>query len=259
MPPKFKDMLKAIIIDDEKTSRDALMGLIARYCTNVEVVAQANGYQSGIDVIHKYKPDVVFLDVQMPDGSGFQVLEDVNEINFDVIFTTAYDQYAIKAIKFSALDYLLKPILPTDLVSALQKAEQKKNSLENNSSIKVLLENIKTNAEPKKIVLKTFDKIHVVEIDNIIRCESDDYYTRFFFKDGKTLLISKTLKEHEALLGEQTFFRPHKSHLININYIKGFQKSEGGTIIMSDDAQIPVSRRKKEKTISIIKNMKNAL
>ena len=154
MLPNLKTMLKAIIIDDEKTSRDALVGLIARYCINVEVVAQANGYQSGIDAIHKYKPDVVFLDVQMPDGSGFQVLEDVNEVNFDVIFTTAYDQYAIKAIKFSALDYLLKPILPTDLVSALQKAEQKKNSTETNSSIKVLLENIKTNTEPKKIHVK---------------------------------------------------------------------------------------------------------
>ncbi|MEI6123675.1 MAG: LytTR family DNA-binding domain-containing protein [Bacteroidota bacterium] len=247
-------MLKAIIIDDEKTSRDALMGLITRYCSNVEVVAQAAGYKSGIDAIYKNKPDLIFLDIQMPDGSGFQLLEDVKEINFEIIFTTAYDQYAIKAIKYSALDYLLKPVVPSDLITALQKVEQKKNSVEMNSSIKVLLENLKTQTEPKKIVLSTSEKIYIVDIDDIVRCESDDYYTRFFLKDGNFLLISKTLKEYEMLLGHQIFLRPHKSHLININYIKGYDKNEGGNIILSDDTKIPVSRRKRDMVVSVINN-----
>ncbi|HOY32713.1 MAG TPA: LytTR family DNA-binding domain-containing protein [Bacteroidales bacterium] len=248
-------MLRAIIIDDEKTSCDALSGLIKRYCDNITVVAQADGYKSGIKAIHEYKPDIVFLDIQMPDGSGFQVLEDVKEVDFEVIFTTAYDQYAIKAIKYSALDYLLKPIIPSDLVNALQKAEHKRNASEMSSNIKVLLENLKTKTTSKKIILSTSEKIHVVETDNIIRCESDDYYTRFFFSDGKTLLISKTLKETEQLLGELDFLRPHKSHLVNIKYIKGFLKNDGGYIQLSDGSKVPVSRRKKEKVIHTIQNL----
>jgi len=248
-------MIRAVIIDDEKNSCDALTGLIKRYCENISIVATADGYKSGVKAIHEHKPDVVFLDIQMPDGSGFQVLEDVKEVDFDVIFTTAYDQYAIKAIKYSALDYLLKPIIPSDLVNALQKVEQKKNLSGMDSSIKVLLENIKTKNSSKKIVLSTSEKIHVVETDDIIRCESDDYYTRFFFCDGKALLISKTLKETEQLLGELNFLRAHKSHLVNIKYIKGFLKNDGGYIIMSDGTKVPVSRRKKEKVVHTIQNL----
>jgi two-component system, LytTR family, response regulator len=134
-------MIRAIIIDDEKTSRDALLGLITRYCNDVTIVEQANGYKSGIEAIEKHNPDLVFLDIQMPDGSGFQLLEDIKEINFEIIFTTAFDQYAIKAIKYSALDYLLKPIVPSDLVTAIQKLVKKKSGSEINSSIKVLLDN----------------------------------------------------------------------------------------------------------------------
>jgi two-component system LytT family response regulator len=248
-------MITAIIIDDEKTSRDALLGLISRYCNNVTVIEQANGYKSGIEAIEKHHPDLVFLDIQMPDGSGFQILEDVKTVDFEVIFTTAFDQYAIKAIKYSALDYLLKPIVPSDLVASIQKVEKKKSGPEINSSIKVLLDNLKTKSEPKKIVLSTLDQIHIVEIEDIVRCESDDCYTRFIFNDGKVLLICKTLKEYDALLEEQHFLRPHKSHLINIKYIAGFQKIEGGSIIMSDGTKIPVSRRKRDKVMSLIQNL----
>jgi two-component system, LytTR family, response regulator len=245
-------MIRAIIIDDEKTSRDALLGLITRYCNNVTIVDQANGYKSGIEAIEKHNPDLVFLDIQMPDGSGFQLLEDVKEINFEIIFTTAFDQYAIKAIKYSALDYLLKPIVPSDLVTAIQKVEKKKSGPEINSSIKVLLDNLKSKTEPKKMVLSTLDQIHVVEIEDIVRCESDDCYTKFIFNDGKVLLICKTLKEYDTLLEEQNFLRPHKSHLINIKYITGYLKNDGGCILMSDGMKIPVSRRKKDKVMSII-------
>jgi len=248
-------MIRAIIIDDEKTSRDALLGLITRYCNNVTIVEQANGYKTGIAAIEKHKPDLVFLDIQMPDGSGFQLLEDLKEIDFEVIFTTAFDQYAIKAIKYSALDYLLKPIVPSDLVSAIQKLEKKKNGSEINSSIKVLLDNIKSKSEPKKIVLSTLDQIHVVSIEDIVRCESDGCYTRFIFNDGKVLLICKTLKEYEILLEDQNFLRPHKSHLINIKYISGYLKNEGGSILMTDGMTIPVSRRKRDKVLSVIQKL----
>jgi two-component system, LytTR family, response regulator len=248
-------MLKAIIVDDEKGSRDALLGMLNRYCKNVEVIDQADGYASGLDVISKNKPDVVFLDIQMPDGSGFKLIEDLGKIEFEVIFTTAYDQYAIKAIKYSALDYLLKPIVPDDLISAVEKAEQKKNSGQINQNIRILLENLSQQNEPRKIILSTAEKMHIVDIDDIIRCESDDYYTKFFFKDGKTLLISKTLKENEELLGDKYFIRPHKSHLVNIKYIKGFLKNDGGYIVMSDGTKVPVSRRKREYIVNTLSHL----
>jgi two-component system, LytTR family, response regulator len=248
-------MIRAIIIDDEKTSRDALLGLITRYCNEVTIVEQANGYKSGIEAIEKHNPDLVFLDIQMPDGSGFQLLEDIKEINFEIIFTTAFDQYAIKAIKYSALDYLLKPIVPSDLVTAIQKLVKKKSGTEINSSIKVLLDNLKNKSESKKIVLSTLDQIHVVAIEDIVRCESDDCYTRFILNDGKVLLICKTLKEYDMLLEEQNFLRPHKSHLININHISGYFKNDGGCILMSDGAKVPVARRKKDKVLSIIQKL----
>lgn len=248
-------MVRVVIIDDEKASRDTLKGLLGRYCPNVEVIGQGDGVASGIEVIRQTNPDVVFLDVQMPDGSGFRLLEEIGEIKFDVIFTTAYDQYAIKAIKYSALDYLLKPIVPDDLVNAVKKAEQKKNLGQMNDSIRTLLENLHQKNEPRKIVLSTAEKMHIVEIDDILRCESDDYYTKFFFTDGKTLLISKTLKENEELLGDKYFLRPHKSHLVNIKYIKGFLKNDGGYILMSDGTKVPVSRRKREYVVSTLSHL----
>lgn len=249
-------MFKAIIVEDEKRSRETLSGLLKLYCKNVSIVAEADGMKSGIDAIHKHKPDLVFLDIQMPDGSGFNLLKSFDEIDFDIIFTTAYDQFAIKAIKFSALDYLLKPIFPDDLVAAVKKAEVKRNLQTTRESIDVLLENIKKpEAEPPKIVLSTSEQINVVNVKDIIRCESDNYYTIFYFTNGKKLLISKTLKENEELLSEYNFIRPHKSHLINVLYIKSFLKQGNGYIMLTDGSKVPVSRRKKEKIVEIINNL----
>jgi len=249
-------MLTAVIVEDEKRSRDTLAGLLKLYCKNVEVVAEADGVQSGIKAIKKRKPDVVFLDIQMPDGSGFKMLELIDNIDFDVIFTTAYDQFAIKAIKFSALDYLLKPIFPEDLIKAVKKAEEKKETQKTKVNIDVLLENIKKpKDESPKIVLSTSGEMHIIKIENIIRCESDNYYTLFYFNDGKKLLVSKTLKENEELLSEYNFIRPHKSHLVNVRYIKSFLKIEGGLILMTDGSKVPVSRRKREKIVEILSNL----
>lgn len=249
-------MIRAIIIEDEKKSRETLAGLLERYCNNVEIVAEADGYKSGLKAIRDNKPDAIFLNIQMPDGSGFKLLEDIAEIDFDIIFTTAYDQFAIKAIKYSALDYLLKPIVPDELINAVNKSDQNKYKGEVGKNVNVLLNNIKDAPnEPRKIVLSTAEKIHVVNVDDIIRCESDNYYTRFYFTNGEKLLISKTLKENEKLLSDHNFIRPHKSHLININYIKSFNRNEGGYIVMNDNTSIPVSRRKREQVIDIINHL----
>ncbi len=251
-------MVKAIIIDDEKKSRLALVSLLERYCPNVIISGEAPGVQTGIKQIKENKPDVIFLDIQMQDGSGFRLLESFDEIKFEIVFTTAFDQYAIKAIKYSALDYLLKPIIPEELIEAVRKVEEKKiiKNSNINQNIDVLLDNLKTtNAESKKIILTTAEKIHVIHVSEILRCESDNYYTNFFFTDGTKLLISKTLKENERMLKDHNFIRPHKSHLINVSYIKGYMKNDGGFILMSDNSKVPVSRRRKELIIETINNL----
>ena len=249
-------MIRAIIIEDEKKSRETLLGLLQKYCFSVEIVAQAEGYREGIKLVRKYKPDVIFLDIQMPDGSGFRLLEELKDMEFEVIFTTAFDQFAIKAIKYSALDYLLKPIVPQELVDAVNKLKVKKANTEKRKNIETLLDNIKSPEEdPHKIILSTVEKIHVIDVDDILRCESDNYYTYFYFINGDKLLISKTLKENEELLSHHSFIRPHKSHLINVKYIKSFIRQDGGYIIMTDGSKVPVSRRKREKILEILMNL----
>jgi two-component system, LytTR family, response regulator len=249
-------MIKAIIVEDEKMSRETLRRLLEKYCPTVEVVAEADGYRKGMEEIRKHHPDVIFLDIQMPDGSGFRLLEEMDEIDFEIIFTTAFDQFAIKAIKFSALDYLLKPIIPQDLIEAIVRVEKKKAEKVRKRNLEVIPENSNMRDEKsQKIVLSTSEMIHVISVDDILRCESDNYYTYFHFTDGRKLLVSKTLKENEELLSQHNFIRPHKSHLVNIKYIKSYIRQDGGYILMTDDTHIPVSRRKKDKIMEIIFNL----
>jgi two-component system, LytTR family, response regulator len=249
-------MIKAIIVEDEKMSRETLRRMLEKYCPSVEVVAEADGYRKGLEQIRKFDPDVVFLDIQMPDGSGFRLLEELDDITFEIIFTTAFDQFAIKAIKYSALDYLLKPIIPQDLVDAVKKVEKKRSEIRKKKNLDVLVENVHSQEEnSQKIILSTAEMIHVINVDDIIRCESDNYYTYFFFTDGRKLLVSKTLKENEELLSNHNFIRPHKSHLVNVKYIKSFIRQEGGYIIMTDGSKIPVSRRKKDKIMETLFNL----
>lgn len=240
--------IRAVIIDDEKKSRETLSGLLMKYCDEyIDIVGEADGYISGIEKIQQKEPEVVFLDIQMPDGSGFKLLENLDAINFEVVFTTAYDQFAIKAIRYSALDYLLKPIVPAELKNSVEKVKQKKRGGTINKNIKVLIENIKEkDPASKRIVLSTSEGMHVIDVKDIIRCESDDYYTRFFFKERKPIMVSKTLKEHEELLKDFGFIRPHKSHLINLKYVKSYIKDDGGNILLTDGTTVPVSRRKKD-------------
>lgn len=249
-------MIRCIIVEDEPKSRDTLRGLLSRFCTDVMICAEAPGVVSGVEAIRQHKPDLVFLDIEMPDGSGFKLLERLHPVDFDVVFTTAFEQFAIKAIRFAALDYLLKPISPDELVAAVEKVKQSKEKRTNQKNIEVLINNLKPSlTEPKKIVLSTLEKIHVVEVDDIVRCESDNYYTHFYFSNGGHLLISKTLKEVEGLLEGHNFIRPHKSHLVNVRMIRNFSRDDGGFITLKDNTKVPVSRRKREKIIEIINNI----
>ncbi len=250
-------MLKAIIVDDELNSRETLRLMLERYCSDVKVAALSDSFESALEDIRIYKPDIVFLDIQMPDGNGFKLLEQIVDIDFFVIFTTAFEEYALKAFKYNALDYLQKPIIAEDLKKAVERAHKALQQSNNNiSDIKNILNELKQQRKSKKIVLSTAEGMHIVDTESIVRCESDDYYTKFFFADGTHILISKTLKEHEELLSDSDFFRPHKSHLVNLKYVKSYIKTDGGYIIMSDGKEIPVSRRKREKILEILHQLK---
>lgn len=252
---KKEVMIRCVIVEDEEMARGVLKSLLAQYCQDVMVCAEADDVNSGRMIIEAYRPDLVFLDIEMPGGGGFKLLNSMKNHDFEVIFTTAYEQFAIKAIRHDALDYLLKPIDPKELVAAVEKVKETKYK----KSLEKQYDNILKNLDPeqlvvRKISLSTTDKIHLIDVDDIIRCESDNYYTIIFFRDNTSLMVSKTLKEIEQKLEEFDFVRTHKSHLVNIRCIKNFIKDEM-MVVLTNDVKIPVSKRKKEKIMEVINNL----
>lgn len=252
-------MLKALIIDDEENSRAALKGKLDLFCPDIRPITEAGDIDSAISEMVSGKPDVMFLDVKLAGETGFELLERVRDEeiqwNGQVIFTTAHDEFALKAIKFSALDYLLKPIDPEELVKAVRKVQQI-NSVEPTENVSVLLENFRSaTSSPKKIVIPSSDGMHIIKVSDILRCESSSNYTQFVLKTGKNLLASKTLKEFDNMLSDHNFERIHKSHLVNMNYVKRYVQSDGGYVIMEDDSRIPVANRKKEHLMTLLKSL----
>jgi two-component system LytT family response regulator len=251
-------MITALLIDDDQHLRQGMKSLLERHAPEIRIIGEAESVKTGIEAIENWKPQVVFLDIHLNDGTGFDILEEVaktnGKLNSHIVFITAHEQYALKAFKFSALDYLLKPVDPEELKKSVVKI---KEVLEKNSSfdhIDLLLENIRKKVDHfKRIALSTADGIHLFEISDIIRCESQDNYTQFFIKNHKPLLISKTLKEYEELLMEHGFERIHQSHLINLSYLKSYIKTDGGYVIMGDNAKLPIAQRKKERLQELIK------
>lgn len=243
-------MIKAIIIEDELRGRNALAKMLDTFDDKLVLLGMAENAETGKQLIADLKPDLVFLDIEMPHKNGFDLLAETQGKKFEVIFTTAYNQYAIKAFKFSAIDYLLKPIDLDELERAIDKAIERMNSHKRNDAnlgIDVLLQNIKNlSSNGNKIALPTLDGLVFVPIKDIIRCESDANYTQFFILNEKPLVISKTLKEFEDMLETHDFVRVHHSHLINMLHIKRYIKGEGGIIVMIDNSEVEVSRRKKE-------------
>jgi len=243
----------AIIIDDVDNSRLTLAHDLAQYCPQIKIIGEANSVKTAISELSEKKPDVVFLDIQLGDGLGFEILESIKNFDFQVIFTTALDSYGIKAIKFSALDYLLKPIDPDELIEAVNKLEKSTPTDNIKDSINLLLNNIK-DIQPshKRIVLNSADKVHMVYITNIIRCESQGSYTIFHLKSKEQIVVTKNLKEYENLLEDYSFIRIHHSHLINFAYLKEFVKKDGGYAVMTDNSQVPVSFRKRNDLMDMI-------
>ncbi len=246
-------MISAIIIDDIQQARNTLKEDLKNYCPNITVIGEAEGVVSGVKLLKAKQPDVLFLDIQMQDGSGFDLLEILPEIPFKVIFTTASDAFAIKAFRFSAIDYLLKPIDPDELIEAVKKLEAEQAPQKEN--IDLLLNSVKENSGPRRLALHTQEKIHITNVEDIIRCESSGNYTIFHFADSPKLMVTKTLKEYDQLLQDHGFIRVHQSHLINRQRIKEFVKIDGGYLVMQDKTHVPVSLRKKSTVIKMLEDL----
>lgn len=240
--------ITACIIDDEMPARDNIKVMLRSLFPNIEVAGEADGVVTGLKLMRSTRPDILFLDVEMQDGTGFDLLNRLEFSNFALIFLTAHSDFAIKAFKYSALDYLLKPLDPDELVTSMHKAFQ---YLEQKT---VAPDPASVPSEPlaRRIILKTTESIYIVPVDEIIRLEASGNYTTYFLTDNRKIVVSKTLKDQEALLLPYGFFRVHQSHLINLQHINRINRADGSSVIMSDEVSVPISHRKKDDLMKTI-------
>jgi len=249
-------MLRAVVIDDIETIRKNNIAIIKSNCPNISIVGQADSVESGLQLIRQLVPDLVFLDVEMPDGTGFDLLQKLKPIAFKVIFITGHEDFAIRAFRFSAIDYLLKPLDAEELAEAVKKAEESLSKEVFDMKLSNLFANLERPKDLQKIVLKTADRIYSVNIQDVVSCESDKNYTTFNFINAPKLVVSTNLKEYETMLAPYNFFRTHKSHLINMAYFDHFIKSDGGNkIVMKNNLSVPLSVRKKEEFLVLLDNL----
>jgi two-component system LytT family response regulator len=240
--------MNALIVDDEVSNRENLQQLLQRYAPDVNVCALAEDVDQALKSIAQQRPELVFLDIQLQGQSGFDLLKQLDEINFEIIFVTAYDQYGIQAVKFAALDYLLKPIDIDELTIAISKARKAIQRKQKNERLNYLLEYLKDDNQVKaRIALPMFGETRYVNINDIVRCEADNTYTRFLLTGGEQILVSKTLKEYADMLANYGFIRTHQSHLVNMAYIKSWLREDGGSLLLTDHTKIPVSKLNREK------------
>lgn len=233
---------QALLIDDEAGNRELLTGLLRMHCPAIDGIEEAASSKEALDKIKKLKPDVVFLDIEMPGGSGFDFLNELDEIDFKIIFVTAYDAYALKAIKYSALDYLLKPVDPKELIEAVFKLDE---TFKQKEKIDLLNFNL-ANEEDRRIALATQDEIIFARVNEIVRLQAEANYTKVFLEHDPPILLSGNLGFFEKLLKDQRFFRTHQSHLVNMKHVKKYVKTEGGYFLMDDLSQVPIARMKRE-------------
>lgn len=239
-------MIRTFIVDDEPYCCETLVTLLEQYCPEIKVAGVFNNGKDALEAINKRSPDLVFLDVEMPHMNGFEMLEQIPSVNFELIFSTSYNQYALKAIRFSALDYLLKPVDSEELQNAVNKVirSMQKPVAE---QLQILLQNIHAPSTPvRKIALPSMEGLQMIEVDSIVHCEADSNYTILHLKEKKKKVVSCTLREMEELLEDHSFVRVHRCYLVNLNQVEKYIKGEGGYLVMSDGSNVDVSRTKKE-------------
>lgn len=246
-------MIKAVLIDDEKDARFLLRNIIETlYQKDIEIVGEGDDVDTGLHAIRECKPDIVFLDIQMPQGTGFDLLEKVDEIDFEVVFVTAYNNYAVKAFQCSAFGYLMKPIKSKELENVIEnlktKLEQRKE--DSDKRLKVLIDNFLEEGKIKKIIISNMEGFKVIELADIYYLEGDRNYTNFILKDQQKITATKTMGEYDDLLSEHGFFRVHQSYLVNLTYVKEYLKGDGGSVVMKDGTTLKVARNRKQDFIS---------
>ncbi len=251
-------MITAVLIDDDSNLRNGLRELLAHFAPDITIVGEAEDVKTGVETIEKLTPQVIFLDIQLNDGTGFDVLQKLTnksgKTSSQIVFITAHEEYAIKAFRFSALDFLLKPVDIDELEIVIAKIRKTVDKKDNYAHIDLLLENIRKKVDTyKRIALTTAEGINLYDVSDIIRCEGEDNYTTFYIKNNKPVVISKTLKEYEEMLAEYGFERIHQKHLINLAYLKAYVKRDGGFVVMADNTELPISIRKKERLQELIK------
>lgn len=240
--------MNAIIIEDEPNSRELLQNLLKIYCPEVEVISWADTVQGGYSAIKNQKPDLIFLDIKLSDGSGFDLLKMIDNITFQLICITAYQEFAVRAFQFSAVDYLLKPISPEMLIKAVDKASKRHERPK--MEIETLIENYQ-HSQNKKLIVKTNPKIYAISLNEIVRMEADSSYTTIFLKNGHKIMAAKQLKEYEELLSTDGFMRVHQSHLINLEHLFYVNKSQN-TVVLNDDSSVPISIKKKSSLLKYL-------
>lgn len=239
-------MIKAIIIDDEAFCIESLMYKLTESCPDVQVIATCRNASEGIPALQELQPDLVFLDINLPDLDGFRLLEQLPSINFQVVFTTAYNEYAVKAFKVNALDYLLKPVDEDDLVQAVDRFRQRMRQDNGIQQLQQLLQTLQLNRDHNRIALPTARGQLFIAVNDIVRLESESNYTRFYLSDKSNVLVSRTLKDYEILLSPHNFVRVHNSSIINLLHVKEYYKGKGGTVMMDDGMEIEISVRRKQ-------------
>ena len=248
-------MLKALIVEDEHLSREVLKNLLGTYCKDISLLGEATNVETAVDLLQTTEPDLVFMDIELGDGTAFDILRQLGKPNFQLVFTTAYDHYAVQAIKFNALDYLLKPIDLDELKAAVERA--RKSNANQHKRLEHLMSNISsTRNENPVISLSTSDSYEYIPVREIVRCEAQGAYTKFYIRNKTSLLVSKTLKEYEPLLQPYDFFRTHQSHLINLHDVERFLKGDGGYVVLKDGMKIGVARTRRDEFLTAMRSLK---
>lgn len=247
------DPIRVIVIDDESQSRKTLQILLKDYCPHVAIIGEADGVLAGYQLLQRESPDALFLDIHMSDGTGFDLLNKIQNPSFQVVFITAYDNFAIKAFQYNAIDYLLKPINVDELLRAIRKIKPATQQPDFKRRLDNLLETNKT-GKFDKIAVSSNDGLHFLELSEIVRLESEGNYTTFNLLNGKQVIVAKTLKSFEDLLEDEMFFRTHQSHIINLKYIAKIVKEDGGYLLMKDQGKVPISRSKKDQFMKLVKD-----
>ncbi|WP_088654509.1 LytR/AlgR family response regulator transcription factor [Geofilum rhodophaeum] len=249
-------MKKIVIIEDEPRTRETYKHLLAQNFTELEVAGEAGNVSSAVALIREVNPDIVLMDIELEDGNSFQLLQHLRPYNFKIIFITAYNDYAIKAIKFSAFDYIMKPVNEFEFTHAVANAVQALNCCPSSESqVENLLDHYEGTQKSGKLVLRTSEALYVIKIDQISHCKSDNSYTTFFLSDKREILVSKGMTEYVEILEDYGFYRPHQSFLVNINQINKIDKSDGGFVVMENGAEIPISSRRKPSFLNILQGL----